>query len=1073
MEEAGVKLIAQNINVYIGDLKDATSATNSFVDSTEKGGGRVSASGQVMIGALRKVGSVAVEAFGQALKATAAFIGDSIGLAGDFEAGMLNFQAVAGKDVDTKGLEQFRDLFLQIGKELPVSTADVQKAATEMIKGGIDPAIVAAGGLRQNIQFAAAAMEGDLVAAAEISGKILGGWASSSATATEKADFLTHATNLLTKAANASAVDVKGLSLGIFNAQGIAKTAGVSFDDLTTTLAALAPRFASTSEAGNSLKNMIARLQPTTSPAASAMEGLGLYSEETGSAFYDLQGNFVGFETAAQLLKDSLVGLTKEQQAFALQTIFGNDAMGSAAALADMGSAGYANMADAMAKANGVAENAALKQQGFNTAMDNAKGSVEALQITVGSHLLPVLTDLINNVVAPGINAFTDLADALFGNEEAFSRLSPTMQSVASMIGIMIEDVQNIIDAFDDAGSMSSEFGESIGKLAGDLGLPGELIQDIVFATQDLVKWFNKAGGESDALGKATDDLSGIWNKALVVVGNVADGYMAIAQAVLPVVAGFIDEHGTEISAFFQESWDTIAEIVNLALDVYNSIVPPVLNAIAGFISDHASEIQKVLSGVWTVISSLITGTLDTIKGIFKVALAVINGDWEGAWAGIGDIANAQITAIGGAITGFLNMIAGLFDTSMAEIGQTWQHNWDALVDIATQTDWGAVGASVVSGILQGLRDNWDSLTGWVSDRIGGLVDAALDAIGAGSPAVEWMPVGAFAVQGIMVGFQNMMPRLTTLVAELGDDLVSQAADIASQVQDAIGDAFGATASINRQKISNLEKFADVADRLKGGVQFQLQDAEKVAQGISDPQQAAAWFKQRSNQIFELADITSKLERDLTDQQRRGLEDNLRKYEQDIALLKGADADDEQANAQRAHIMTRMAEAQAKLDNDLTDSARQMLIDKYQLVNAAQNAETAQAKNTQSQGSATQDLIDQIQALLANKDMPGLLEDPIVRALHGYLEQLRNASHRAFGGPVKRDTPYWVGEDGPELFWPQMNGSIMPAASSQQMAAQASTTNYNTTYNNTMPMYTNNSPGALQQSWAIMQASMA
>jgi hypothetical protein len=38
---------------------------------------------------------------------------------------------------------------------------------------------------------------------------------------------------------------VKELSLGIFNAQGIAKAAGVSFDDLTTTLAELAPRFAS------------------------------------------------------------------------------------------------------------------------------------------------------------------------------------------------------------------------------------------------------------------------------------------------------------------------------------------------------------------------------------------------------------------------------------------------------------------------------------------------------------------------------------------------------------------------------------------------------------------------------------------------------------------------------------------------------------------------------------------------------------------------------------------------------------------------------------------------------------
>src|SRR6188768_216712 len=112
LEQAGVQLIAQGADAYNADLKNAMGATNSFVDATEKGGGRVSGAGQVMIGALRQVGSIAVEAFAKAARATAEFIGDSISLAGDFESGMLNFQAVAGKDVDAKGLEQFRDLFL-------------------------------------------------------------------------------------------------------------------------------------------------------------------------------------------------------------------------------------------------------------------------------------------------------------------------------------------------------------------------------------------------------------------------------------------------------------------------------------------------------------------------------------------------------------------------------------------------------------------------------------------------------------------------------------------------------------------------------------------------------------------------------------------------------------------------------------------------------------------------------------------------------------------------------------------------------------------------------------------------
>lgn len=993
MEQAGVQLIAQGANVYIGDLKSATNATNTFVDATDKGSGRVSSAGQVMIGALRHIGTVAVDAFGQALKATAAFVGDSIGLAGDFEQGMLNFQAVAGKDVDTEGLEDFRDLFLQIGKELPVSTAEVQKAATEMIKGGIDPAIVAAGGLRQNIQFAAAAMEGDLVAAAEISAKILGGWADANATAAQKADFLTHSTDLMTKAANASAVDVKGLSQGIFNAQGIAKTAGVSFDDLTTTLAALAPRFASTSEAGNSLKNMIARLQPTTDPATVAMMGLGLYTEETGSAFYDAAGNFVGFEKAAQLLQNSLKGLTKEQQAATLQQIFGNDAMGSAAALADMGAAGYQNMADAMAKANGVAENAALKQQGFNTALDNAKGSVEALQITIGSALLPVLTDLMNNVIAPGINIITDLADGGRVTDETFNKLSPTMQDVAHVAQQLFDDLK---------------YGIAVA-------------QEIAAQVDALIDVFGQAEAESGALGKAVDDLSGVWTHASDVIDHVMDAYMAIAQAVLPIITQFIADHGEEISAFFKTSYDSIIEIVNLALDVYDAIVPPVLQAIAGFIDAHGSEITKILSGAWEMISSLITGVLDTIKGVFKVSLAIINGDWEGAWAGVKGIAEAQATAIGGIVTGFLDLIAGIFDTSMAEIGQTWEDNWNMLVNIALNMDWAQVGQNAVDGILAGLRGAWGSLVGWVTDKMSGLVDEALAAIGAHSPAVAFMPVGQFSVQGIMAGFESMWPELTALVADMGDDLAGQAQDIADSVQSAIADAFGATASIDRQKVSNLRDVGKLDEKRRAGVQSQIDAAEKIALAMNDPVEAARYFKMRSEQLIELGELGDKI-------------------------------------------------------NGETDRAKRAALQvEYDLINAAQQAEMKQFEAQQAATkNTTESLTQQINDLIGAFAGLKLTDNQIlaIDALSGILASLGNIPHRAGGGPVDAFQPYWVGEKGPELFWPTMAGRISPAATSQQMAGRATSNSYSNSKTINMPIYTNQSPAVLQQSWAIMQASM-
>jgi len=1077
LEEAGLQLIAQGVAAYISDINKADKETTGFYSTLGDSGKSAGSFQQVITGALREVGASLIQFGIQGAKAIGGFVKDSIGLAGDFESGMLNFQAVAGKDVDAKGLEEFRDLFIDIGKRLPVSTMEVQQAAAEMVKGGIDPATIAAGGLEQGIQFAAAAMEGDLVKAAEISSKILGGWSDVNATAADKAAFLTHSTDMLTKAANASATDVEGLSRGIFNAQGIARTAGVSFDDLTTTLAELAPRFASSSEAGNSLKNMIARLQPTTKPAAAMMEDLGLFTEEAGSAFYDAQGNFVGFQQASQLLQDSLQGLTKEQKAQALQTIFGNDAMGSAAALAELGGQGYQNMADALAKANGVADAAALKQQGFNTSLDNAKGSVEALQITIGSFLLPILGDLLDNYIAPAVNTLTDFASALFGDEEAFAKLSPTMQGVATTIGMLFDDVSNIVGAFSDAGAMSSEFGEAIGLLASDLGLPGELIQDIVFAVQDVVSWFDQGGASAESLGGAVDDLTGVWQLAQKVVEDVADGYLAIISAILPQVQEFINEHGTEISAFFQTTWDTIIDIITLALELYDAIVPPILQAIAGFIEAHGSEIQKIFSGVWNAVSAIISGALETIKTVLKLALDLIHGDWDAAWKDIQHIAEVQWTAIKEGVEGILNAIAGIFDTSVADIITLWENNWKQLVDIATQTDWAQVGQDVVDGIIAGLAAAWSSLVGWIVEKMGGLVGSAIDAIDGGSPAMKFAPVGVSAVQGIMLGFQEQWPALTDQLGELMDGLLDKMKDIGAQVQGVIADAFGATASIDRQLAANLDKLKDVLPIYRQYTEGALKAAAVEAQQFADPAQGAKYYQLKSKQILEYA----KLQKDLADQEQatrdaesQRIEDQ--KREADLKKQLAQDLTDEQRDAleKQLDVTTDINAAkaiQAKLDADLTDSqreslqndikaaqqaqinddaARQESIDSVErlknqmaLINAAQTAELAQFNANQAgQTSPAMQLVGQINEIVKS------LSDPKLKLTDAQIAMVDQLS-----GLVAM------------LSTPQANPWANPTTTMPNVST-SNVTNLN------MPIYSNQSPTVMRDSMAIARAAM-
>lgn len=414
--------------------EDAEKAGKGVAELGEKGDkakGGLDGLKQSAIGAAREIGANLVDATAEAGQAIVQFIGESIGEAGDFEQGMNRFASVTGDALNDSGqsLEEFKDLFISLGRELPVSTAEVQQAAIEMAKGGIEPATIAAGGLRDVLNLAAAGEVG-IAEAAEIASKQLGVWVDSAANAEEKAAFLTEAVDLLSQAANASTVDVDDLALGLANTGKSADIAGLSFRETVTSMALISSGFASSADAGTSFKTFLQRLTPTTDSQSEAFKRLNLLTKDGQSVFYATTGTFIGMDKAAELLKQSLEGMGDAQRKSALEAAFGADAIRAAGMLADAGADGYARMAAEMAKAGSAAIQAARKQQGFNVAVDNALGSVEALQITVMSAALPALTDLINTL-AGGVNALTDYAAATERGETALAAIANVISTLA------------------------------------------------------------------------------------------------------------------------------------------------------------------------------------------------------------------------------------------------------------------------------------------------------------------------------------------------------------------------------------------------------------------------------------------------------------------------------------------------------------------------------------------------------------------------------------------------------------------------------------------------------------------
>jgi hypothetical protein len=898
-------LLNQKLEAEQTELGQSAQAADQVVTSNQKLDGSLATTGgsfssfrEIATGALRYVGEAAVQFAMQAGGAIAGFVTDSVTAAGDFQAGMNNFAAVT--NIDTSGLEEFRDLFLDLGAELPVSTAEVQAAATELAKGGIEPATIAAGGLESALRFAAAAGL-DLDAAATIAAKTVGGWISPLASAEEKARFMAESMDLLTKAANASTVDVDELALGLYNAQGAANNAGISLGDTVTTLAAVSSSFASSSEAGNSFKNFIARLQPTTKPATEAMSQLGLYGfdaqralaflveegvaplgtslegmgdplEEidamfrqylasttdlkqgtaeydkalgalngqfSNSAFYDAEGKFIGMAEASALLQERTKDLTDEEKAHYLQTIFGNDAMGVASRLAILGAEGYNAMATSMENQAGVQATATIKQQGFNVAMDNFKGSVEALQITLGTYLLPVLESLFNDYLSPGINILRDIASA-WGEagfrsiemHEVIDNLNPTLGRFFDYFLKARSPLDGVLSVFGNLLAYLGPFGATAQQLI-DIFIRGQdTIADWTFLGRNLTAvlgpelggaafdLFQKIQGGLGFIGDLVDQFTiarafGLsWGDSLSMVGNTLGSFILDA---LPRVADSLVQMREKLFGWITESlpgWLTalgefaapmgqwILDAIPIALDAIGTFVRGIVDTAMTHIPQWTAVLAEFAIKAITWIADALPGLVDNLTAF---ATKMINWVVESIpeWA-------ANLAHFGGKIAGWvLDALPGLLGNLGTVTGKLLGWILETAVDVVPKLL--VLGGKFISWVITdvlpelpgALAKIWEGLSafvGNVSQNVGPLLSDL------GKRFYTWIAETVIpALPGALEAIKSTINGwITGALSWAGSALLGIGSSLVSGIQQGFANAWGAFLSWIDSKIREI-----------------------------------------------------------------------------------------------------------------------------------------------------------------------------------------------------------------------------------------------------------------------------
>jgi TP901 family phage tail tape measure protein len=734
IKPVGVSLTADGASRFEGDITRANRAVTDFGRDAEKASGGVDVFGTIATGALLKVGMAAVEMAAQATRAIAGFVSDSVAKAADFEASLDSIAAVSG--ATAAEMEKIGALALQLGADTAFSAGEAAAGLEELIKGGLGVADAMAAS-KPMLDLAAAGGI-DVANAAEIAANALGIFGL-------KGSDMTNVANQIAGAANASSLSVSDFQMSMSAAGSVAAGVGQSFDDLATAIAIMGKSGIKGSDAGTSLKTMLMNLQPTTKAQKKVFEDLGITVDGMNNKFINADGSFKSMAEIAEVLQVATGGLTDAQRALALEAMFGSDAIRAANIFVKEGAEGFDAMAESMGKVTAESV-AATKLDNFSGAVDAMKGSLETLQIIIGTALLPVLTSLVRDHLTPLINSAAAFATAFFdaGDKVGFlvTAIDGLLPGFAGLVGWLqisipaaiatvsalwtttllptFQSIQPIIDAV--VATMQERFNALLGVVQSVL----PTIQSIVMSVFGIISGFLQEHGAAilTTLMGAWTTVQGAITQAITLVGSVV-------QTGLQIVATFLQQHGAEIQGVLGMAWQTIQLAIEVVMAAIQNIIMPVLTAIAGFITAHATEIQAALSGAWNLIQAVIQTTLDLIQGILRTALALIKGDWQGAWDEVKATAETLWNNIKTVVETAINNVKTTIDTVMPTIQSTIETAWTA-IKLAAESAWEALRSTVetkigeVVALAQGLPGQ---ITGALSGLAGDLLQIGIDAI--------------------------------------------------------------------------------------------------------------------------------------------------------------------------------------------------------------------------------------------------------------------------------------------------------------------------------------------------------
>ena len=496
------------------DVKGLEKGLSKLEGITKKGFSAVKVAAEVASAALAVAGGYAVK------------------VGSDFEAGMSNVSAISG--AAGSDLDRLTEKAKEMGAKTKFSATEAADAFQYMAMAGWKTEDMLSG--IEGIMNLAAASGEDLATTSDIVTDALTAFGLSAADSTHFADVLAQASS------NAN-TNVSLMGQTFKYVAPVAGALGFSAEDCAVAIGLMANSGIKASQAGTSLRQILANLVKPTDQMQTAMDELGISITDAG-------GNTKRLDALMGDLRNSFSGLTDSQKAQYAATIAGQEGMSALLALVNASESDYNKLKDSIYNADGAAARMA------ETMQDNLKGAVEELGggiETLGIQIYESIESKLRSAVEAGTKNVERLSAAFSrgGLTAAAKECIEIFDEFTTELSSSSDELAGIITPIRNVAKRGLELGQKaipvVSKAFSVLAKNGNILAAALTAGIVAIKGYSKISTVTALISKGTKawkaasvavDAYNVVQIACTAQGVISNATLTAGQAVVGVLTG-------------------------------------------------------------------------------------------------------------------------------------------------------------------------------------------------------------------------------------------------------------------------------------------------------------------------------------------------------------------------------------------------------------------------------------------------------------------------------------------------------------------------------------------------------